>query len=291
MADRSNGVRAAQPEIPRWVRAIVRVDALARRALALESALRDELLWAWTDADARARITAAIMATQTTYATGGRLYEEGLFAWESAALRSPMFDGDGPWLLGGAGGGRELRALRAMGRRVTAFEPCARLAEAAAESVRGDDGAEVIQASYDDLVRAVRAGGGPLARVRETPWAAVILGWGSLAHVEPIARRTELFAAIAELAPRAPVLVSYLPPSESGDGVRAAARRAVVLASKSFGAPGDWGEGHGFIPTAGFVLRMSERELRASAEAAGHEVLWSRDEPYPHAVLRAFGRQ
>src|SRR4051812_4278985 len=109
--------------IPRWVRVVLAVDRVGALASRVQQTLRDEVLYAWTDADERAHTTAGLYDSQLQYAEGGDRFSAGLFEWERRAIATPPFPSRGTILLGGAGGGREVAGLAALGYRVIAFEP------------------------------------------------------------------------------------------------------------------------------------------------------------------------
>lgn len=273
--------------IPRWARALLLADRAVHSAVRFAALLRTEILLAGTDTDAREAINTAVFDAEDTYAPGGPAYARGLFAWERAALGRAPFPPSGRVLLGGAGGGRELSALCAMGYKVTAFEPSETLSAALADVASKHPGARAFRASYADLVRAARAMGGPLESIASEDHDAVVLGWASLSHLTSHDERLALFEALRALAPRATVLVSYLGPDDDGrangrvEALRGPIRRALARWSGRPEAPA----GQGFVPGAGFYERLTEDDLRALARAAGYTVAFHDPEPYPHALL------
>ncbi|MEZ4405705.1 MAG: class I SAM-dependent methyltransferase [Polyangiales bacterium] len=181
--------------------------ALRRRAAALLRASCSSRAPTQT----REAITARVFAAEDTYAPGGPTYEQGLFAWERAALAHASVPASGRVLLGGAGGGRELKALAAMGYEVVAFEPSDGLVDALTAVAR-EVGATALQGSYRDLARAKDGVG--LAVLSEQRFDLVVLGWASFAHLTDDDDRRALFVALRALAPDAPVLISYLGPDD-----------------------------------------------------------------------------
>jgi len=154
-------------------------------------------------------------------------------------------------LVGAAGAGREVIAMRERGYEVIAIEPSARLAALCRDRVReregtSDDahssdapGVTVIEARYEEieasgerppagdaraffvrraarLLRTARAASGlrpPAAAAREIGRVdAVILGLGSLSHVLDAQARTRLFEVLSEVCPDGPILASALGP-------------------------------------------------------------------------------
>lgn len=272
--------------VPTWARALLLADRAVHSTVRLAALARAELLLAGLSADEREAVNAAVFSAEDTYAPGGPTFSNGLFGWERAALATAPFPPSGRLLLGGAGGGRELSGLSALGYAVDAFEPAPALAGALATVAAGLPSARAYRASYADLSRAARGEGGPLASMAGEAYDGVVLGWASLSHVtEPDARRS-LLTAVRALAPRAPVLLSYLGPDDDGrangrvEALRAPLRRALARVTGRAVAPGE-----GFAPGAGFYQRFAPREIEALAGEAGYEVALHEREPYPHAML------
>ena len=154
-------------------------------------------------------------------------------------------------LVGAAGAGREVIAMRERGYEVIAIEPSARLAALCRDRVReheakSDDahssdapGVTVIEARYEEiemsggrppagdaraffvrraarLLRTARAASGlrPKAEAASAIGRvdAVILGLGSLSHVLDAQARTRLFEVLSEVCPTGPILASALGP-------------------------------------------------------------------------------
>ncbi|MDO9021187.1 MAG: hypothetical protein Q8S73_18820 [Deltaproteobacteria bacterium] len=273
--------------IPPWARALLLADRVLHSSARFAALVRTELLLAGLSAEQREAVNAAVFSAEDTYAPGGPTFEHGLFAWERAALATAPFPASGRVLLGGAGGGRELAGLSALGYEVTAFEPAPALAHALAAVASRHPGSRAVCASYADLARAARGGGGPLAAMLGAPFDAVVLGWASLSHLTDAAARTALLAALPAVAPGAPVLLSYLGPDDDGrangrvERLRSPLRRGLALAlGRAAAAPGE-----GFQPGAGFYQRFSAGEIEALAAAAGYEAALHEREPYPHAIL------
>lgn len=273
--DRGSLAHSVEPRLPY----LIRLHLGAHRATLLLERLTREILdavaWSWTRPARRDQVTSAIYARQPAYLRGGEAFERGLFDWERQALARPEWPRSGRLLLGGAGGGRELLALAARGYVVRAFEPIPSFAEACARECRLTPGASCRAGSYADLVEAVREGRGPLAALlAEAPFDAVLLGWGSLAHVTEPGRVDEVLAAARALAPRGPVFTSFY----TGDAVGTAPGRVRWLGRAlgrlfaALGAPGRRPDGAVFHPNAGFVLTSTAEGMTALAARHGYEV-------------------
>ncbi|MDB4932974.1 MAG: hypothetical protein JWM10_5458 [Myxococcaceae bacterium] len=274
--------------VPVWARALLLVDRAVLSTVRLAALVRTELLLAGLSTSEREAVNAAVFSAEDTYAPGGPAFAQGLFAWERETLATAPFPAAGRVLLGGAGGGRELAGLCALGYDVVAFEPAPALSDALATVAAQHPGARALRGAYADLVLAVGGGGGPLAALVGERYDGVVLGWASLSHLTDAGERAELFAALRALAPTAPVLLSYLGPDDDGrangrvERLRAPLRRGLARVLRSAPAA----EGAGFVPGAGFYQRFTAAEIEALATAAGYDVALHEREPYPHALLR-----
>lgn len=273
--------------IPAWARALLLADRAVHSSVRLAALVRTELLLAGLSEDEREAVNAAVFSAEDTYSPGGPAFSQGLFGWERTALATAPFPSSGRLLLGGAGGGRELAGLCALGYEVVAFEPAPGLAEALGKVALDHPKASTYQGSYGDLVRAARGEGGPLAGAVGGGFDGVVLGWASLSHVTDADARVALLEALRAIAPHAPVLLSYLGPDDDGrangrvEALRAPLRRWLTgVLGRARAA-----EGAGFVPGAGFYRRCSAGEIEALAEGAGYEVALHEREPYPHAIV------
>lgn len=263
MSGSSRPTASPEPSPPLWARALLAFDRTAARGAALRQEVRDELLWAWTKPRDRDALTLSTYARDARYVEGAPFFERGFFAWETQVLARLALPRGSRVLVGGAGGGREMRALAREGYVVTAFEPCARLADAADVLARGLAGTRVLRGGYADLLAATR-GGGPLAPLAGSgPYALVLLGWRSVSHVIDPEARAAIFAALGELAPHAVVVASFLPrlPAPNAGSGRRTLRRALA----ALGAPGTRPPGGEFFPNAGFAVALSKGDLERDA--------------------------
>ncbi|HUF28539.1 MAG TPA: class I SAM-dependent methyltransferase [Gemmatimonadaceae bacterium] len=270
--------------LPPWIRAVLALDRAVEAAAGRVAALRDELLLAWVAPERRDSITEALYAIQASYAPGGNTYEQGLFDWEQAALEHAAFPRRGRVLVGGAGGGRELAALRARGFEVVGFDPCEPLVQRGRASLGAEGPLPFLRGSYDDLVRAARGEPSSLAPLlAHAPFDAVILGWGSFSYLGSRDEALALLRALRQLAPAAPVLASFLRPHEEEPS---AMRRRVRRLFARLGAPARALPGDAFTPWAGFHRVTALDEIPPLAAQAGYEVLVLRAGWYAHALLR-----
>lgn len=270
--------KAGRP--PLWLRGLAAIDSALRRAQMFTTAVTEELALALLPEGKRSDVTRDIYARSPRYLAGGGTFEQGLFEWEIAAISASPFPSSGRILLGGAGGGRELKALIGRGYEVVAFEPSEALAQGAM-LVAAPGRAVVVIADYGDLVRAIERHSGPLMpQLSDMSFDGVILGWGSLSHVLGADERSALFRALRTLAPTAPVLLSYLAATAPVRGRRLRVRKALArLTSNDLKAEAR------FLPWAGFFHTLSQPELERLASETGYGVVWNRPSPYSHALL------
>ena len=264
---------------PRPVRAVLTLDRSVGRAARVFHAAVAELMCIVVAPDERDTVTAWVYDTKEHFLPDGAIFDQGLFHWEQACLGSEPFPSTGRLLVGGVGGGREIVGLSKRGYHVVAFEPTA-LVEGAMR-IGAACGADVVRASYHDLVLAARGRGGPLERVLGHRFDGVVLGWGSLSHVTSAAERRDLFEALRTLAPAAPVLCSFSTPPRRGP--RSKVSRAFDPLRQVLGREPDWDLG--FEPGIGFVHGFTRAEIELLAAAGGYAVVRYDERDYAHAVL------
>lgn len=272
--------------MPRWLRAALAAERAAGAVARGVSLLVEEMALAWVPPHRRDAVTAAVYGAQRMYLAGSPHFEQGLFDWESRALAAPEFPRAGRILLGGAGGGREARALASMGYSVIGFDPSVRLVERSATALAGLP-ATVVHAGYGDLIAAARGEPGPLSDVpRSPPVDAVVLGWASFSHLMAGEQRLALLHATRAIAPAAPLLLSFLAAGGGGEGGRGErARRALRRTFAALGAPGAPRAGDRFVAWGGFLHLLSVEDIRTLAAAAGYRVAIVAASPYGHALL------
>jgi hypothetical protein len=270
--------------VPRFIRAFVLLNRVLSAMWRTSVMVRDETLWAWTSKPSRERINRAIYNGQKTYLPGGATFEDGLFEWEREALTS-SFPPSGRILLGAAGGGRELAGLCKLGYEVVAFEPSPVLVEAARAVAAPYPKSKVISASYADLVRAVEAGSGPLApHVCGREFHGVIFGWTSFSYVWR-EERDPLLKALRTLAPRAPVLLSYIGEGDTFEGKLARVRFWYRRLLRLTGAPALAEPGDAFHPWMGFLQVITPSDVQSLAERTGYRLVYEKHSYTSHALF------
>ncbi len=205
-----------------------------------------------------------------------------LFAWERRWFESELPKPPARVLVGGAGQGRELSALQALGYQVAGYDPAPALVD------RGRcRGLSLHVLDHEGFAAIVaRRAEHPLV---EQPYDAVLLGWGSLSHVLDSRRRHELFRALARVCPSGPLLMSFQPASAARPG------RGDRL-GRIAGAPIGWLRGTKTPPAeerlwshSGFFVGVGPEELERLASASGRRLHGYEPLPYAHATLRPLG--
>ena len=173
--------------------------------------------------------------TVRLYDTGPRSYDPkaGLMEWEEAWFKAVLPTPPAALLVGGAGAGREVMALRARGYEVDAFEPAAALAERC-RRLEGTGRVEV--GDYGMFAAAVLDGEqNAMAPFTAVSYDAVLLGWSSLSHVFLRRDQERTLEAAARLSPRGPVLASFLMGADAAPRVVSRAERLGASLGSLFG--------------------------------------------------------
>jgi hypothetical protein len=198
--------------------------------------------------------------------------------------RTALFGWEKPWfaalppgrvLVGGAGDGREVAALRALGHGVDALEPAPGLAQKI-------EGAGVAVTADYAALSALFERAGPCDALRDRRYAAIVLGWGSLTHVLTAQARLRLIQACHRLCPDGPILASFWlqgSAHDAGDSHLAHAVGRLVGRARGLPAAPD----RQFAPWCGFGARLSRAEVEALGHAVGRETRWG-EGLYPHVT-------
>ncbi len=214
----------------------------------------------------------------------------GLDDWESDWYADCLPPAPARLLVTAAGTGREVVALRAMGYAVDAFEP----APGQAAMIAHGPGDLVLDATYDDLVRAARGdASSPAAEIVARRYDAVILGWGSFTHLLERRQQTEVLAACDAVCPEGPILASFwgavgaAPVSRARDvGGRLGRSLARLRTSRAPARSAGRLAGEvGFAFNVGFTRRFSRGDVVTLAAEIGREVTLFGLRPYGHATL------
>jgi hypothetical protein len=156
-----------------------------------------EALWGFLggalSADEKSRLGVALYDAGSEYRAMPR------YDWEDAWLARWLPPAPARVLVGGAGAGREVVALRERGHEVVAIEPSPDLAAECRAHTAGE--VRIMLLRYEDLTPESLLAG-------ERPFDAVLLGLGSLSHLLDHAARVRLLQVLAEVCPAGPILGS-----------------------------------------------------------------------------------
>jgi hypothetical protein len=251
----------------------------------LTEVLRDEVAWVWVKPNRRQDVTDAIYQKDSGYVAGGKYFQQGFFDWEKKLLQTP-FPSSGKILVGGAGGGREVLALLKRRYDVWAFDPADFLAQALDQLQADHENFVGWKESYKEFVSSYASDRRKFFQDRRlSSIDGVILGWGSFSHVLDSETRENLLKTLRELAPKAPVIISFLTRSEAQTSRWDRTRPFLQRAFRLLGASGRRQEGDVFYPGSGFVHLFSLNEIDELARFSGYEVVSIEKSPYPHALL------
>lgn len=204
-----------------------------------------------------------------------RYNEQGLFDWEHRVVRE-YFPSSGRVLVTSAGGGREARALLALGYRVVATECVAPLADLLARSLPPNSSSVAIQAPPDAV---------PL---EYGPYDAAVIGWGAYTHIVGRDRRVEFLRRIRDcLMSDAPVLLSFWEAAVPSPSSRMVAQAANVVRRLTGRRLIEVGES---TSTRGWSRSFAKGEVQTEALAASLDVIERPGIGFAHLVLRARAR-
>jgi hypothetical protein len=220
----------------------------------------------------------------TRYTQGSTHNESGLFAFEHDAIELAFPDPPAAILVGACGGGREIFGLLKLGFRIAAaYDPVEQFIDALREDPRLFQIKERLYVGSHQTVESLP----PLREPSETsaPVDAVVVGWGSYAHLRGASRRVEFLRSLRSLCPRGPVLLSFF--AEGGGEPEQPARLRARL-RQLLGTTDSMVEiGDGLNRGQGAIHRFTEAAFASEATAAGYRVQrWDeQDAAVAYAIL------
>ncbi len=235
------------------------------------------------DPDELERLTCAIYDAKGTYRE-----DPGLMPWEEAWFARDLPPAPARVLVGGAGSGREVRALHAQGYEVIAFEPAPAFVRRAL-ALDANAQRAFLLGSYSDLVDSSRPRHADLNAelARFAPYDAALVGWGSFSHIPGPETRFGLLARLRELCPRGPLLASFfmqfetLPP-EGGRMERWGRQLAATLRQRMGQPPRVLSQGESLLLDAGYAHQYTAQEIDELATRLGARLAPADGWPYPH---------
>lgn len=175
------------------------VDRAVFKCVRLWSALRNRLAWAFTTSEQRSKVAINAYENYATFLPGGEWFEQGLFDWEEKIFHSELIPKSGLVMIGGCGGGREIRALHQKGYEILAFEPLGVLAKASQNLADTLPGVRFMQATYEEILDF---------QIPST-LSIFLFGWGSFSHFLDPLKRHKFLMLIHEQAKQAHVIISF----------------------------------------------------------------------------------
>lgn len=253
----------------------LRASLIVDRAAGLFDRVRSRLVCALATDGVLDAYNALAYGAASRYRPGASGVQAEWFVWERAAVNRWFPGAPARVLVGGAGGGREVRQLLAAGYQVVAFDPVVSLTEGLA--AQQWPGLRVCAGRYETLPALVEYPGGQAVDLGDLgPFDAAIMGWGSLAHVRHDRDRLAAIRALCA-AIDGPLLLSVYPPLWTATAGR--------MASQWLRA-----DGAVFSPGLGRVQTFTDAQLADLLVRADVEVLAldaeSRPDNWPHAVVR-----
>ena len=227
------------------------------RALLGIDALVGDCLYAMLKEDERDQIVRICYAnTNHTVMKQAPILADWEMDWFKNTLPSPP----ARVLVGGAGWGREVIALRSLGYNVIGFDPLFTPND-------NRDGEGLMKGSYHDLIDAVlKDRPTRLEGIADETFDAVILGWTSFSHVTSAVRRLQIIEATDRLCPAGPILGSGWVYTEPEQPVRRSSKRLFIndLALRIGRLRGREVEDNQFIfsPDFGFGVFIERGELK-----------------------------
>ena len=201
-----------------------------------------------------------------------RYNRTGLWAWETNVINRYFGESSAIAVLG-AGGGREVLALRKLGFSADGWECQGDFAEVANRLLVEDGFEPSVSVAPRDTCPSGERG-----------YTAAIVGWGTYTLIQGRRRRIAMLRALRDrVVEGSPVLVSFYARKEAERRyqlVAAIANAARVPLGRERAEVGDHLEPN-------FVHYFTEEELRAELEEAGFVMALYQRHPYGHAVAHA----
>jgi len=194
----------------------------------------------------------------------------GLLSWEERALNS-YFRGCERLLLLGAGGGREVLALRRLGYLVDAFEPHPDLVDVANELLQAE--------GYEPSVHVVPRNEAPTNTGKE--YDGIIIGWGMYMHIQGKKHRIALLRQLrAKTHKQCPILLSFMVRRDPSRSYKLARFMANMVGGPLRHEPaeiGDW-------LTPEYIHLFTEAEIAYELAEGGFRLVYYNTDEYGHAV-------
>jgi len=280
-----NVKQTERPSPPFWLRAYASYrwihHRLERMTWLMNTCVGDVLFGTLSPTEKDALISNSYCSSPHVVGSG----RKQLFSWEKAWFDEVLPNAPARILIGAAGWGREVGALRRMGYDVVGFEP-------AVATTQDKDArlSRIVEADYRDFSECVGSGNGAAAlkEICQQSYDAVILGWGSLSHVCCPEERRRVLEAAFSLVPKGVVCASFFSPPLMPSIKRGQRRRQLFEIGRTLGKwrgmAGSLEEDFIFSPHFGFGVIIRQAEVEAVAMDCGRKLEFH-SEPYPHATF------
>ena len=217
--------------------------------------------------------------TRVCYESSAHVSESparGLFPWEDAWFQMALPQPPATILVPGAGGGREVLALRERGYTVFGFDPAIGQSPNAHGIIR--ESFEALVNRDENRLRFPGAGG--------VTFDAVLFGWGSLSHVFQAQMRFHIIQAAHAHCLNGPILFSYWRPEDVGITTRGVRlwRAVGEGVGRVRGILNEEAQMCGFSPNAGLATAMTSHEVFEVGARLGRRVIVGTG-AYGHATL------
>jgi hypothetical protein len=215
--------------------------------------------------------------TASIYAAQSRSRSE-LFAWELAWWERVLPKRSSRILVGGCGRGVEVRALIERGHEVWAFDPAL---DCIRECQRDNPRAAFVGCfGYEDLSAA-----GLLDE--QVVFDAIVMGWGSLSHVLEEDDQLRVLRQLASLAPRGPILASFLadPSARTQGRAERLGRDLARWAARASSEHPRESDHVRCLAHGGFVYLFTRTRIEELARLCRRRLELHFDGNYPHATL------
>jgi hypothetical protein len=259
------------PAVPRQVRIFRRSKRRQARLSQALTGLHDGLWLGSFSHETLHRLDASYYDGKSHYVDEA-YNSSGLLEWERRLVDAHFSPGS-RIVVTGAGGGREVLALRDLGFDALGFEPHPGLAAAGAAFLAARGHREGLRAMPRDQFPA------------DAPQCdGILVGWGSYMLIAGRARRVAFLRAARERLPAGgPLLLSFFVRQGSATYFRWAARTANAVRRARRAELVD--EGDALVPN--YAHHFVEPALREELARGGFELLEYHAEPYGHAAARA----
>lgn len=246
----------------------IRCNRLMQRLIVLQRCLFEGFWLGIVDKEVFCEINLKDYDRKSSYQTEEHNLQ-GLWHWEEKVI-AKYLQPTQKVLLAGAGGGREVLALHALGYQVDAFE-CHPGLVSFANQLLAKQGVpvRVMQAEPDQCPELAGE------------YDGAIIGWGAYTHIQNSSARIQFLRQLrARLRPGSPLILSFW--HRRGGPRPHAVKKAVANAIRWLRGMAAVEVGDGFYPF--FAHSFNEEEIRAELADAGFQMDFYTTRDYGHAV-------